>query len=337
MNVTFLIGNGFDLACGMQTSYPAVYEEYIKTPSATPIIEQFKADLIKNKTKENWGNWSDFEMGMAQYAEKFDNEQDFITCIADFKKFLRGYLLKEQAAFKKFWGYAYKEAEFELQKYISFCVSNFYLGASKKLEREIVERGDKIKNINFVSFNYTTVLDMIIRCNWGPKKPIYHIHGTLEDGDVTLGIDEDTQIKNRFSLTKKGKRVFVKPFFNNEEDPKKVEDIKQLIIESEYICAFGLSFGDSDLTWKNAIIEWLKSHKDHHLFLYDYGCSKIEIDDIAMRRNEEETQKSFILSAKNFCQEDSRIFEQIHIPIGDTIFDFVSVLQAIADKKMKTA
>ena len=53
MNVTFLIGNGFDLACGMKTRYSDVYERYIKTPSATPIIEQFKDDLIKEKTKEN--------------------------------------------------------------------------------------------------------------------------------------------------------------------------------------------------------------------------------------------------------------------------------------------
>lgn len=101
MNVTFLIGNGFDLACGMKTRYSDVYEGYIQTPSVTPIIEKFKADLIKEKTKKNWGNWSDFEMGMAKFASNFSSEKDFISCIADFKKFLKQHLQKEQETFEK--------------------------------------------------------------------------------------------------------------------------------------------------------------------------------------------------------------------------------------------
>ena len=101
MNVTFLIGNGFDLACGMKTSYPDVYEEYIKTSSPTIVIENFKQDLIKEKTQEKWGNWSDFEMGMAKYARNFSNEKDFIECIADFKRFLRLHWVEEQKKFAK--------------------------------------------------------------------------------------------------------------------------------------------------------------------------------------------------------------------------------------------
>ena len=45
MNVTFMIGNGFDLRLGMKTRYTDMYDGYISTPSDNEIIEIFKATL----------------------------------------------------------------------------------------------------------------------------------------------------------------------------------------------------------------------------------------------------------------------------------------------------
>lgn len=336
MNVTFLIGNGFDLACGMKTSYSDIYEEYIKSPSSTPVVEQFKQDLISEKTKENWGNWSDFEMGMAKFASNFSSEKDFISCIADFKKFLKQHLQKEQERFEKIWKQLTEVAMSAAQNYIDKFVFEFYLGVSKKIEKEIRAKRKTIIQNRFINFNYTKTLEILFENVSWPNR-LYHIHGTLEDGDVTLGVDNETQIKNGFTLTKRGRRMFIKPFFNDDEDPQKVQEINTIIKTSECICAFGLSFGDSDLTWKNAVIEWLRSDPTHHLFLYDYNCSKIEIDDVAMKRNEEIDQKLVILAEKNFCKEEDPIFDQIHIPIGKTLFDLLSFMKKLINEHKKTA
>ena len=315
MNVTFLIGNGFDLACG---------------------IEQFKADLIKEKTKENWGNWSDFEMGMAKYASNFSSEKDFISCIADFKKFLKQHLQKEQERFEETWDQINEIATDATYEYLYDFISGFYLGVSKKIEREINEKKKTFTQNYFINFNYTKALQIVLE-HFSSSINLYHLHGALESGDVTLGVDNESQIKNVFTLTKRSKRVFIKPFFNNEEDPQKLREINAVIKQSDYICAFGLSFGDSDVTWKDAVVEWLRANANHHLFLYDYNCSKIEIDDVAMKRNEETDQKLVILTEKNFCQEEDPIFEQIHIPIGKTLFDLKSFINKLIENNKETA
>ena len=61
--VTFIIGNGFDIGLGMKTRYGDVYDEYVKTPSATEVIKAFKKDLSQ---RTPYDKWSDFEMGMAE-------------------------------------------------------------------------------------------------------------------------------------------------------------------------------------------------------------------------------------------------------------------------------
>ena len=56
-----------------------------------------------------------------------------------------------------------------------------------------------------------------------------------------------------------------------------------------------------------------------------------------MKRNEEVDQKSVILTEKNFCQEEDPIFDQIHIPIGKTLFDLKSFIYKLIEKHEKTA
>ena len=80
--VTFIIGNGFDIGLGMKTRYSDVYDEYVKTPSATEVIRAFKEEL-SNRTPYN--KWSDFEMGMAEYAKTLASEDELVECVRDFK------------------------------------------------------------------------------------------------------------------------------------------------------------------------------------------------------------------------------------------------------------
>ena len=64
MSTLFLIGNGFDLSCGMKTLYKHVYNSYcIPLESDTELIKKFK-----NNISSDYRTWSDFEEGMAEYA-----------------------------------------------------------------------------------------------------------------------------------------------------------------------------------------------------------------------------------------------------------------------------
>ena len=68
--VTFIIGNGFDLNCGLKTRFTDMYPSYIATPSQYSIIADFKRDIQDNESL-HFQRWSDFEMGMARYAENW--------------------------------------------------------------------------------------------------------------------------------------------------------------------------------------------------------------------------------------------------------------------------
>ena len=97
MNTLFLIGNGFDLNCGMRTAYKDIYPSYIAEHSSSNVISKFKQDISSNIE-----TWSDFESAMARYAGNYDNENDFLECIYDFSAFATDYLTKQELKFKKY-------------------------------------------------------------------------------------------------------------------------------------------------------------------------------------------------------------------------------------------
>ena len=95
MNITFLIGNGFDLNCGLKSSYQDVYNEYCK-------INETDSELIKNfkkNIKNDYKTWGDFELAMAEKINDFKSENDFVKCIIDFKTYLVKYLSEEKRKF----------------------------------------------------------------------------------------------------------------------------------------------------------------------------------------------------------------------------------------------
>lgn len=134
MVITFLIGNGFDLNLGMKTSFIDVYKEYTAIPSfSPPVIRKFK-ETLRNDASMHYSTWADFEMGMAEYAETFENEDDFILCIRDFKSFLAKHLDQQESAYvTKINNFDYGLLVDEFFK----SVSNFYDEESKNLINKI--------------------------------------------------------------------------------------------------------------------------------------------------------------------------------------------------------
>lgn len=92
----FLIGNGFDLNCGMNTRFSDVYKEYVNSDSKSPIIEAFKREISSDIDR-----WSDFEMEMCDYAQSLKTEKEFVECVRDFSVYMREYLGREQKLFQK--------------------------------------------------------------------------------------------------------------------------------------------------------------------------------------------------------------------------------------------
>lgn len=323
MSTVFLIGNGFDLSCGMKTRYSDMYKEYCKIlPNDSSLIKKFKSDI----QKDVYNSWADFELGMAKYASELSNEDDFIFCLNDFKRFLIDYLKTEQNNFfKKFEDNI--PLNISLQDEAKRSLSDYYKGISNNLERKIKE--NEAKDIKIICFNYTRVL-------WFLSKPalttdslyeydFVQIHGSLND-ETVMGIDNESQIKTTFPITNKLLRSFVKPLFNDEFDSFRNSRAERFIETADVICVYGLSLGDSDYKWRELILKRLFDSSNVQLFFYSYDLIKQENLFISQKLSLQDEKRNELIQ-KWHIENSDKIIDRIHFPCGQQIFCFDKIFE----------
>lgn len=325
MSTLFLIGNGFDLNCGMKTRYVDVYNGYVNIESSTECLKKFKKTIASDID-----NWGDFEMAMARYAWNFGSEQEFLECSRDFTEYMETYLTEEARLFKE--RLSNDQVMNAVIAEMGQSISGFYEDISHNVSGLMERRNAGIvSNFEVISFNYTDAFDYIIsKCasSWrSPRINVIHIHGVLGDGPV-LGVDNIEQIKTKFRLTNKGKRGFVKPIFNVSYDEERVKTAQALINRSNTICLYGMSMGESDLSWRNALVEWLTNDENRHLFIYKYELAKNKYGTVQERMDTEEDEK-INLFLKWGMDVESPIFERVHIPCGKNIFNVDGVIKRV--------
>lgn len=324
MNITFLIGNGFDLNCGLKTSYYDIYKEYVREPSSSEIIARFKNDLWNNIM-----DWGDFEVAMSKYMKQFSTEKEFLFCLRDFIRFTELYLLEEE---KKIINIDDDRIKNRIGDEMIRSFSEFNKGVTHTLDSLEVEH----EHANAIIFNYTSTFDKAYEycySRYPSLERIIHIHGKLND-DVVMGMDNMNQIFTpSYSLTKKGQRAFIKSFFNEIYDPNRLNDAISCISDSNIICVFGMSLGESDLRWRNLLLEWLLSDSNSHLFIYQYDCSSLPRLQAEERMDKEDDKKIELLKYWGISGDDvDNYFDRIHIPCYKNIFN---IGEAITEEKLR--
>lgn len=318
--ITFILGNGFDLSLHMETSYAHVYSTYVDTPSSSATIAAFKSEL-RNRTP--FDKWSDFEMGMAEYAQSLLCEEELVGCVRDFKQHMVDHLTAEDKQLEKIVQGGFYNPQ--LVKELDRSFGKFYEGFTPNVKAEI-ERltGNEFWNYNVITFNYTKSLEYLYAAKFKQQQvimnPPLHIHGDLYN-DVVLGVNNVEQIKNtKYKLSKKSHRAFVKTIFNEQYDKERVLKAIKMIENSSIICTYGFSLGESDQLWVNLLVEWLKKDVNHHLIVYKYDtaiynrCLYDELMDVEDEKKEELMRYLGII--------DDNLENQIHIPVGYDIFNF---------------
>lgn len=330
MSTVFLLGNGFDINCRINSRYTDMYQEYCKiTEDDSEIIKKFKKE-IENSI---YDTWADFEIGMSKYAEKVNNENDFLSCLWDFKTFLVLYLKKQQDIF---YSKINNSVPFivTLKNEVERSINEFYKG-NRIIERDIEKiKDDKIK---FICFNYTDIAKFLTKPGMTSDSlyeyDFVQIHGTLnKNNSAVIGIDNINQVRPNFDTTNKFSRAFIKSELINEVDDFRIYRAEQFISDANIICVYGLSLGDTDLRWRNAIIEKLKREKDAHLFFFSYELMLKENLFSEQELNFEEDKKNDLLAKWNIT-DSKEIFDRIHIPCGKKIFCFDEIFQLEEEHK----
>ena len=272
MNVTFLIGNGFDLGVGMHTRYEDFYKEYCiqKENDIIPVLE-FKRMLLERDEKEKIIDWSDFEQAFGEYSTSFTSETkaDYLACFDDFVLSFNSYIEKEETRVQ----YPHNE----IVETMKSALKN-YTNLSEKDKQKIKKLMDTHRTVasySFVNFNYTQVLDKCVNRLKRQENPsvfringnVLHIHGYVKK-EMIMGVNDPSQIKNRELANDPDiVETLVKPLQNENIGTVNDALLTATIQNSDIICIYGMSIGNTDKKWWDMISKWLLNKKTNILII----------------------------------------------------------------------
>lgn len=329
MNITFLVGNGFDINLGLNTQYTDFYPYY---------LSKNHDDIISKAIASNYDRWADLELALGQLLRDVSPEQiaEFLDSKAVLEGDLADYLRSEEKRIDVTSATVLKEFQNN--------VSAFYKEFSTKDRNAFLEWQKKVGEViryQFVSFNYTSALDEIV----GQAKQIkqfgthttshqgyndvvgniVHLHGTLSS-DLILGLDntkqiENTELQGSAELT----NYIVKPTINDALGEGKTEAAKQLIDASNYVCVYGMSLGDTDLMWWKYLVSWLNASPTHKLVLYVYEKATTNPSGPEKLRQQDKWKNKFLKIAGAKSEYADKLRTQIIVVLRSKIFDFSDV------------
>lgn len=284
MNITFLVGNGFDIASGLKSSYADFYKWYCKRgESDNACVNTFRR-IIDEDIKNGKKNWADFEEALGQYTKEFskDTVDDFFACYEDARENLMVYLEEQSEQFDD-------NLNTDTIGKLKNGIRDFYQELTPKERRPFdalfatAQGGNS--TIHFISYNYTNVLDRCIekisaeplkvwnnsngkKCTYTITLPVLHIHGRMEQYPI-FGVNDESQIANKELLEiPEFCKLMIKPRCVDAVGELWHEEAEKRINESKIICIYGMSLGITDTIWFNRIMEWLRKDEERQLIVF---------------------------------------------------------------------
>lgn len=330
MNITFLLGNGFDINFGLKTSYKSFYNYLKKSKIRNKLIENILSDLECEL-------WSDLELGLGNYLSNINAEseiEDFLNEKETVESLLVDYLTLENDKFEI-------TDEKAISKIFNQNVVNFYKGFNRKEKAhyENMLNDIDVLKYQFITYNYTGIIDKIISSVSNQIEPFskhtykgnvrqdslcnaLHIHGTLDEG-IILALNDTSQINNeKLQNNADLKRFMVKSQINKEDGNFLTDDALKIIEYSLYICIFGMSIGDTDNMWWQAIIKWLLQNSNRRIVFFVKDNTEIAKSKAAKMKYNRDKRKVLSQHSVELSDEDyEKIESQVIVILNSDIFN----------------
>lgn len=281
MEVTFLIGNGFDLNLGLKTSFHDFLEYYVKVPTEDLYIISFKQEIGNNIE-----TWSNLEKALGEYTTRFEEgtADVFMKCYYDLYENLRKYFRKLNINKSTLKNVDKKQTLFSMYNFERVLDGD---KDRRKISELKYNRG-KLLTCNFINFNYTTTLDNLVEELKESKEPelllnlgeLVHIHGKISD--LLVGVDSEKGIANNALKTNKTLCNNLVKHNMNMRLKNTREDIAQnMLNNSDVFIIFGMSMGESDKRWWNYIAKTMYNKSYTYLIIC---CYKNGFEDFSPHR-----------------------------------------------------
>lgn len=283
LNITYLIGNGFDLSLGMHTSPRDFLNHFVE--EHTNDVNDPAQHLAQTIQEEGIDAWSDFEMAIGRHSSHFHDSPSDVERYLDEVDLLETDLsawLKEQDE-------ALSNSDLENRAKTIFP-------AFMNIQQLLAQNGVPLINsqgsadrYHFLCFNYTSAFKRCLASyrKGSPYETIFDTlgelitpHGTLETL-LVCGVDGPDQIANPSyqsndevvsSVVKRGIQQETSFLFDSKG--------MRLIEQSDIVCIFGMSLGSSDRRWWRQIIDALASASLplRRLVIFSYEMNGARID-----------------------------------------------------------
>lgn len=351
MNITFLIGNGFDLNLGLDTRYSDFLEVYKNIDSnGDKKLEYFKNSILQDDKL-----WSNAEIAFGMSTEKFKkdgyNAEDFCDSHENFCVELAKYLLKQEQRLN------YTDLNELLCKGLISGLLNYKKGFREEETGEIISTENTFGGgiiFNFINFNYTQTLDLCVsavrkktgslgkrqinRTNYenGIGK-VLHVHGTVHK-DMVLGVNDTSQIADMSLFNGYDDEYIseiIKPRTNVVNQENTEAKVSELLNSSDVIYVYGMSIGATDSLWWNKICELMKKKKNLHLIVHAFDAPEDGLIRRAFRIFTKEYRK-VITTYCNFEEgEKEDIESRIHVDRTNIFEGLKDLVKNPANQKNK--
>lgn len=333
MNITFLIGNGFDRNLGLNTTYADFIKYYKTTKGNSKVLVNFRKYIDDNEEL-----WRNAELALGKYTEEFEagNGMAFSECHQDLCEHLVEYLKNEEHRL------SFDTATEKVLSAFKNIVKpeNHFPAQERTAIREIFNRyKNEDYNFDFICFNYTSTLDKcfeIVKNSAGAlgqhlignvvrkhiARQIRHVHGTLEK-EIVFAVNDETQIAKPdifdFEDGEICKHLLIKQQANESYQENTDTIANQILQNSTIIYIYGMSLGETDTLWWNRICNWLRGSDVRHLIIQNFAMSHKGVYQLQYQLAEKKKKKE-ILAFSNFDNNlKTSLMKRIHIT-GDNIF-----------------
>ena len=303
MNITFLIGNGFDLNLGLDTGYKDFLKYYLSQETIDPKTKKPDKDIqaFKNLISNEIEYWSDLEkaLGAKTIESPLNTVEGIVKCKRDLDRSLKEYLKKQQdrVDFSSNQSYVSK-----MEHSISGFPSLFKKATKPRIDKVFSSYKGENVTYNAISFNYTNIFDKCFlavnqkighyihngKTCYYQRGRVIHAHGTT-DSSMIVGVNDESQIANKdLASDRLVKRFLIKPHMNNLSEDLRDEDAINILENSAIIVVFGMSLGKTDKLWWEIIAERMITENRCILILADY---QNELDNSFVYEVEEAKEK----------------------------------------------
>jgi hypothetical protein len=146
---------------------------------------------------------------------------------------------------------------------------------------------------------------------------IRHIHMSLKDPDFIMGVNDVDQIKNKALIDNACLRLLVKPHINQQMQNLVDEECLAMINNADLFCLFGLSLGETDKMWWEAIGERM-AHSKARLIYYLFDKNPVRRNSHLIARMDD--ARSLLIERFGMEKAPENLIRRIYVGYNTNVF-----------------